>query len=208
MDMNRSILFVILCGFLGLSAMTTLSGQADHHGDYLILNVGDTLYGKVEHINRRGASANFYKKIRVTNAKGKRKKFKRGDVESFRVDGVRYEGFWLSQSSDRIVLINPKYDIDRENGERYFLRIISLGRLSHYQLEWWEQGEASINWMDLLIKWEDAYFIRSTQGIFGLKKKTLSKYFDDCPELVRQIESKELKKVPEVVNFYNSYCEN
>jgi hypothetical protein len=62
--------------------------------------------------------------------------------------------------------------------------------------------------MDLLIKWEDAYFIRSTQGIFGLKKKTLSKYFDDCPELVRQIESKELKKVPEVVNFYNSYCKN
>ncbi|MGB6035155.1 MAG: hypothetical protein WBG42_02720, partial [Cryomorphaceae bacterium] len=179
--MNRS--FLILICLFWLSATVELSGQSDPYGDYLNPNVGDTIHGKVEYIDRRGASTEFYKKIRVTNAKGKRKKFKRGDVESFRVDGVRYEGFWLSQSSDKIVLLNPYYYMDRENGERYFLRIISLGRLSHYQLEWWEQDEAGINRMDLLITEGDVYFIRATQGIFGLKRKALSKYFKYCHEL-------------------------
>jgi hypothetical protein len=105
--------------------MAHLSAQT-HTRDYLIPNVGDTLYGKVEHIDRRGASPEYYKKIRVTNAKGKRKKYKRVDLESFRVDNVRYEGFWLSQSSKNIILFNPKYSIDQENGEREFLSELAI----------------------------------------------------------------------------------
>ena len=204
--MNRSFLPRLLCGLFGLLAISSLSGQIDPYGDYLNPNVGDTIYGKVEHLDRRGGSTDFYKKIRVTNAKGKRKKFKRGDVESFQVDGVRYEGFWLSQSSDIFDLFSPKYFMDRENGERYFLRIISLGRLSHYQLEWWEQDDAGINRMDLLIKEGDEHFIRATQGIFGLKRKALTKYFRDCPELAEQIEQKNLSKVEEIMDFYNAGC--
>ncbi|MFT4772325.1 MAG: hypothetical protein ACI9CP_001959 [Cryomorphaceae bacterium] len=203
--MNRTLIFLFLCAVFCLSAMAHLSAQTDTR-DYLIPNVGDTLYGKVEHIDRRGASPEYYKKIRVTNAKGKRKKYKRVDLESFRVDNVRYEGFWLSQFSNKIVLFNPKYSIDRENGERYFLRVMSTGHLSHYLMEWYEQGDSMRMKMDLLKKQEDEFFIRATQGVLGLKKKALIKYFQECPELSKKIEQKELKQVVEVIDFYNSHC--
>ncbi|HKK38558.1 MAG TPA: hypothetical protein VJ949_04030 [Cryomorphaceae bacterium] len=204
--MNQVIKILSFIVLYGLSAMAELSGQSAKDGDYLILSIGDTLYGTVEHVDRRGLSPAYYKKIRVTNANGKRRKYKRSGIESFRVDGVRYQAFWLNQSSDKIVLLNPKYDIGPNRGEQYFLREISLGKLSHYQMEWWDQGDEGMNWMDLLIKEGDSYFIRATQGIFGLKRKTLSAYFENCPELAEKIEQKELKRVGEVVDLYNTIC--
>jgi hypothetical protein len=186
--------------------MLPLSAQTETRQDYLSLNVGDTLFGKVEHVDRRGGSTEYYKKIRFTDVKGKRKKYKRSDVESFQVSNVLYEGFWLSQSSEKIVLVNPRYDFDRENGERYFLRVMSRGRLSHYHLEWWEQGDAGINGMDMLLKEGDDYFIRATQGLFGLKKKVLSDYFQKCPDLVEKIGQKEIIDPSAVVDYFNANC--
>ena len=122
------------------------------------------------------------------------------------MNGVNYEGFWLNQSSEKMVFINPRYDINPQNGERYFLREISKGKLSHYHLEWFEQGESRLMWMDLLKKEEDPFFIRATQGLFGLKKKVLINYFQNCPDLKEQIEQKQLNSVEQVVDFYNNYC--
>ena len=39
--------------------------------------------------------------------------------------------------------------------------------------------------------------------IFGLKKKVLSNYFQDCQELVVKINSKEIKDALDAVQFYN-----
>ncbi len=40
-------------------------------------------------------------------------------------------------------------------------------------------------------------------------KKTASKYFSDCPDLVAKIQSKEYKKrdIVEIVKFYNENCD-
>ena len=174
--------------------------------DYIVLNTGDTLYGKVQHINQRKVTPRFYKKIRLINTRGKQKKYKRADVAAFRVSNVNYEGFWLSQTSRGVVVVNPRYDIDPQNGEKHFLRVINKGKLSHYYLEWWEQGDAGSNWMDLLRKEKDQFLMRATQGLLGLKRKTLAKYFLDCPKLSQQITKRQLRKVEEVVNFYNNHC--
>ena len=48
--------------------------------------------------------------------------------------------------------------------------------------------------------------MRADQGLFGLKRKTLTKYFKDCPVLSEQIKSKAIKSVWDVVKFYNSEC--
>ncbi|EAY26191.1 hypothetical protein [Microscilla marina] len=184
----------------------TLKAQTSHLLDYIVLNSGDTLYGKVKHVNQRKVPPRYYKKIRFTNTKGKRKKYKRADVAAFNVNNTNYEGFWLSQSSRGMTLINPQYDIDPKNGERYFLRVISKGKLSHYYLEWWEQGEAGSSWMDLFRKEKDQFFIRATQGLFGLKRKTLAKYFANCPSLQEKIKKKQIRKVSQVVDYYNKNC--
>lgn len=180
--------------------------QASNTPDYIVLQTGDTLYGQVKHIRETGVRPKYYKKIRLTNTRGKQKKYKRKEVVAFRVNKVHYQGFWLSQSSRGIQFVNPRYDIDPQKGKKYFLRVISKGKLSHYHLEWWEQGESAMSWMDLLKKEDDSFLIRANQGLLGLKRKVLAKYFLNCPRLEEQIKKRQLKKVREVVNFYNSHC--
>tara|TARA_R110002049_G_scaffold109815_2_gene258783 strand:- start:855 stop:1460 length:606 start_codon:yes stop_codon:yes gene_type:complete len=194
-----------LTTLLFLFTQTFLVAQISNTSDYLVIS-GDTLYGNIKHINENGANPKYYKKIRLTETNGNQKKHKKTDVSAFRVNGVNYEGFWLNQSSEKMVFINPRYDINPQNGERYFLREISKGKLSHYHLEWFEQGESRLMWMDLLKKEEDPFFIRATQGLFGLKKKVLINYFQNCPDLKEQIEQKQLNSVEQVVDFYNNYC--
>lgn len=189
-----------------LSTQTSLVAQTSNTLDYLVLNSGDTLYGTVKHIDQSGVNPKYYKKIRFTDTYGKQKKHKRKDISAFRVNNTDYEGFWLDQSSQKMVLLNPKYDIDPQNGEKYFLRVVGKGKLSHYELEWWDQGESALLWMDLLKKEEDQFFIRATQGLLGLKRKVLVNYFLNCPDLKEKIKQRQLNEVGQVVSFYNSNC--
>ena len=190
---------------LMLLAETPLMAQATSK-DYLVLAAGDTLYGHVDPIDERGPGFKYYKKIRFTGPGGKKKKYKREDVSAFRVKNENYEGFWLSQSSQKILLLNPRYDIDPRDGEKHFLRVVSKGELSHYLLEWWEQGESLLMSMDLLKKEEDFFLMRVTQGLLGLKRKVLISYLQDCQQLTERVEQKQLNTVREVVDFYDENC--
>ena len=190
---------------LMLLAETLLMAQGTSK-DYLVLVVGDTLYGIVDPINERGAGFKYHKKIRFTGPSGKKQKYKRKDVSAFRVKNEDYEGFWLNQSSEKILLLNPRYDIDPRDGEKHFLRVVSKGELSHYLLEWWDQGESMLMSADLLKKEEDLFLMRVTQGLLGLKRKVLVRYLKDCQGLTDQVEQKQLNTVREVVDFYDENC--
>lgn len=192
---------------LGLLLLqTSLYAQHTEQLDYIVLYSGDTLYGNMKYIDERGADRNFYKKLRLTTIDGKRKKYKRKDVSAFRVDDANYESFWLNQSSQKVTLLNSEYDIDTKDGHQHFLKVVSQGKLSHYELEWFNQGNTTLWSMSLLKKEEDPFFIRADQGLSGLKRKVLLDYFFDCPKLKEGINLKQLNKVWEVVDFYNSNC--
>lgn len=195
------ILFIILISNQALS-----NAQSNINLDFLVTNSGDTLYGKVRYIDRSHLNPKYYKKIRFIDNSGQKKKFKKKDISAFRVNNIIYEGFWLNQTSKKFQLLNPKYDIDIRNGEKYFLKLVSKGHLSHYELEWWEQGESTLLWMDLLKKEEDQFFIRATQGLFGLKMKVLSDYFSNCLKLKEKIIKKDFNKIWQIVDFYNKQC--
>jgi len=199
------LLFVIITTLL-LSSQTYVFAQTNNTLDYLVLNTGDTLYGTVKYIDISGATPKYYKKIRLTDTYNHSHKYLRKDVSAFRVNNTNYEGFWLNQSSQNVMVLNSKYEINPKNGEKYFLKVVSKGTLNHYELEWWEQGESALSWMDLLKKEEDPFFIRATQGILGLKRNVLINYFSNCPDLKEQIKKKQLNKVWEVVDYYNSNC--
>lgn len=187
-------------------AQISVIAQNDSPQDFLVLRTGDTLYGTVAHINTKSVSPKFYKKIRLAGTHGKLKKFKRSEVLSFQANADLYEQFLLSQSSEKITLSNPKYNIDQQNGELCFLKRIRKGKLSHYLLEWFEQGDATPYSMDLLKKEQDSYLIRATQGLLGLKKKVLTNYFTDCPLLQENLREKKLNTVTQVVDFYTTNC--
>ena len=204
--MNRSHMRnVTLLLFVGVLSISASHAQLSPEMDYLVLQSGDTLVGEVAHIAENGVGRDFYRKIRIRTLAGKKKKFHRQDVRAFRSDGQVYEQFRLSQHSNRIVLVNPKYDMD-PSGERYFLRQISKGALNHYALEWFEQGEATLYSMDLIQKEGDMFLMRANQGLLGLKKKVVSEYLYNCSDLVEKVNKQDLTNVTDVVAYYNYHC--
>lgn len=174
--------------------------------DYVVLFNGDTLQGSVIHVNKKSFSPRYLKKIRYTDTNKKSHKINRKEILAFRVDGVIYESFWLKRSSKKFTLDNPIYTINQKSGKQHFLRLVNSGIISHYQLEWWEQGESTPMSMDLLKKEQDQFLIRATQGVFGLKRKTLSRYFSECAELRSGIEQRRYNTIQEIIDKYNTGC--
>jgi hypothetical protein len=185
----------------------TVNSQAKSNADFVVLHTGDTLFGKVSHINTSGVSDTYYKKIRLTELNGKRRKISRKKICAFRSNNMNYEAFLLKETT-RIFRFNTTYSIENKKGKRYFLKVISKGELSHYQLEWMEQGSSNIQSMDLLIKTKDHFFIRATQGIMGIKSAILIEYFADCPSIQSEISKKKLSTIHEITNYYNRVCKS
>ena len=187
-----------------LFSLPSAVAQEFRHSDFIVLNMGDTLYGNVRYRDENGTG--FYNKIRLTNTEGKRKKFKRKNISAFRINNIDYESFWLIQSFQKIMFVNPRYDIDPVNGEQHFLRLVSKGKLSHYELEWIDADNSTLWSMALLKKGDESFFIRADQGVLGLKRKALRSYFVNCPNLIEVIDQKQVNEVSQVVDFYNRNC--
>lgn len=185
----------------------TVNAQAKSNADFVVLHTGDTLFGKVSHINTSGVSDTYYKKIRLTELNGKRRKISRKKICAFRSNNMNYEAFLLKETT-RIFRLNTTYSIVNKKGKLHFLKVISKGALSHYQLEWIEQGTSNIQSMDLLIKTNDLFFIRATQGIMGIKSNVLIEYFADCPLIQSEISKKKFSSISEITQFYNSVCKS
>lgn len=207
--MNKLRIVLLSLILLMFSSYTFLAAQDSNPPGFIVLKSGDTMYGKVNYIKEKIVFSTFYKRIRITDTNGKTKKYKRENVVSFRLNGFDYESFWLRQPSPsfpRVSLVNPRYNINFRKGEHHFLKVISKGNLSHYELEWIEQEDNDVWSMSLLKKEEDTFFIRANQGWLGLKRKILVDYFFNCQKLKNKIEKRELNKVWQVVEFYNSRC--
>ena len=202
---DATISFYITITLIFFTLSTSIFAQGNKNLDYLALYVGDTLYGKVEYIAER-IPREFHKRIVVITTDGRVKKYKRKNVASFKVENNIYESFLLSQTAEKFRLVDPKFNIDNNNGKQYFLKVISKGNLSHYELEWIEQGEAALRSMDLLKKNTDLFFIRATQGVFGLKRKVTLDYFFNCAKIKEAISQKQVSDVRDVVDFYNKHC--
>lgn len=189
-----------------LTLKTPVLAQDKDHEDYIVLHAGDTLYGTVDYIKEKWARSEFYKKIRLTTADGKTKKYKKKNISAFRVTNSNYETFWLNPSFQKIMLVNPKYDVDRKDGQHHFLKVVSIGKLSHYELEWFDQENTGLHSMTLLKKEKDQFLIRADQGLLGLKRKVLQRYFFDCPKLSEKIIQKQINDVLQIVEYYNFNC--
>ncbi len=66
----------------------------------------------------------------------------------------------------------------------------------------------NIDVVPLFKRSDESSLVRVTQGIFGLKKKKLSAYFEDCPRLVDKIVAGEIKDPVEIAYYYNHFKEN
>lgn len=193
--------------FLGVLFSLILINQGKAQKIYtpghVILNSGDTLQGEIQ--DRNFSKDKLYKKIKFKNNKGKITRYSPYDISGYKVGDTEFESLWYKEYNEFFIF---HYANRYGFGNKIFLRVLERGYLTCYFLEYIDADTGYLNGFELFKREGEDYFARATQGIFGLKKKKLSEYFKDCPLLTEKIESEEITKPLEVVDFYNNFCVN
>ena len=196
----KTILLIVVLVFL----VDFASGQRrDYFPGYLATSYGDTLNGLIKD-RTFGTFPKKYSKIRFQEGNSRRRrKIPAHRISAYGYNGLHYEAVGLQESADFFVVR------DNTSGvlKREFLRVIARNE----KLVWYEREfiDDDSNYMDsypLFYKPGSNQMVRVTQGILGLKKKRLSEYFNDCSELLRAIESDEIREAGQVYEYYLRNC--
>jgi hypothetical protein len=196
---------VLLSVFLLVLITTSAVGQDGYQPGYVVLERGDTLNGLVMDRRETFTGTNLLAKVRFKPTdRRRRKKYRPHQLLSYQVGDATYESQPIRQKG--ISLLDAHYEIDSDEGEWTFLRVISRGNLIHYQMEWVDEDNGTVEAADFFRKANERLLVRATQGVFGLKRKNLIKYFWDCPSLQQKIEQKVFKYSSEIAAYYNQHC--
>lgn len=184
---------------LGLVQVGSLAAQSESK-EWVVLNNGDTLYGKVKD-RKEVFFAKIYPKVRFkANGKMVGRRYSPNQILAYQCENRHYESKWLKVES---ILIKEKYWTIEKLGKRTFLRVIVSDQLSLYHLEWMDQDGRIIEYVELLHKRGEREMARASQGLFGLKKQVLSEYLKDYPGLVEKINKGEVRTAFEVAREFN-----
>ncbi len=197
--MRNITLISLICLLLPLS----IHAQKDYERGYIITNSNDTLVGLVKD-RKQPPFGKLYKKV-YFKKKHKKKKYGPNQIAAYKQGERAFESMWMDVSSH---LINEKYISIPNRGEKEFLKVIEKGFLTYYQREFEYSDSDYIDQISLFKRDNENFLVRVTQGVFGLRKKSLIAYFSDYPELVNKIENNELKTAIEITRFYNSWKSN
>ncbi|MDX2444558.1 MAG: hypothetical protein QNK30_12230 [Bacteroidales bacterium] len=199
----RFITFLVL-SFVLITCHPEVYGQKGYESGYIITNNSDTISGIIKD-RKPPPFGKIYKKIYFKAEKSRKKKYGPHQIKGYRQGNRFYKSMWLNVSYD---FFKQKYTSSPNVGEQQFLKLIVQGYLSFYQLEFEDQESDYVDAVDLYKRSDENSLVRVTQGIFGIKKKKLAAYFQDCPELVRKIEAGEMKDPVEIAYYYNHWKEN
>ena len=177
-----------------------LYAQGNYVPGYVILENNDTLYGKIK--DRNNFSGEIFQKIKFKQKGQRRKKYTARDILGYNNGVHNFKSLWYHEESE---FLRSTYSADPRFGEKVFLIVYSEGPLSVYGKEFMDDSSYGDSF-PLFKRAKDNYYVRATQGIFGLKKKNLARYFSYCPSLVLKIQERELKRTFEVADYYNSNC--
>ena len=193
-------ILLILFSFVIVQARAQKKGYTP---GYMINMDGETVTGQVKD-RSEGTFMDLYKKIRFKpDDRGRRRKYGPDEILGYGYADQHFETVPLREES---AFLQIRYYLD-ENGDRVFLKVISSDRdLTYFQWEYVDDESSYLNYIPLFYRDGSGEMVRVTQGILGLKRKRLSEYFRDCPELVRAIENRDLNEIDEVYYFYLENC--
>ena len=198
--MSKTFLTLFL---LLLTGLFHLSAQRGYEPGYVITQNLDTLHGLVKD-RKEEPFAQIYKKIRFRGNGIFTKKYSPKKILGYKKGENEFESHWIEVSTS---FLTVEY-LSRENlGKKHFLKVKQRGFLTYYQWEFLEYDSFVLQWVDLFKRRDEDYFVRVTQGVLGLKKKRLERYFEDCPELMEKIHNKELRRPAEIAGFYNDWLD-
>lgn len=193
--------FFILPMLLLLSAFSVVKAQKGYETGYVVTRSFDTIPGSIKD-RKEPLFAKLYPKIRFKSEFSRNRKYSPKQIRGYTRGEDIFESQWVLRYSR---LFKTEYLSRKDLGKQHFLKVREKGFLTYYQWEFLDQESSTIGAVDLFKRWDEDYFIRVTQGIFGLKMNNLTKYFEDCPELMEKIKSKEFRTPLEIARFYNEW---
>lgn len=194
-------LFSVVLVFLFVSPNLIL-GQKHYEEGYVVLNNGDTIVGLVKD-RTPDPFGKLYKKIRF---KGKGKsKYGPDEILSYKKGDALYETISLMDGQG---FLSQDYTVTFDGRDPVFIRVVERGAVNHYLLEFQDADSGYFDHFSYFQKKDGRELVRTTQGIFGLRRKRLASFFNDCPPLANKILNKELKTSYEVATFYNTWKRN
>jgi hypothetical protein len=198
--LGNPLLFLVL--FFLFALPNPILGQKHYEEGYVVLNNGDTIIGRIKD-RTPDPFGKLYKKIRF---KGKGKsKYGPDEILSYKKGDALYEIISLIDGKG---FLSQDYSIAFDGRNPVFIRVVERGPVNHYLLEFQDADSGYFDHISYFQKSNGRELVRTTQGIFGLRRKRLASLFHDCPLLVDKILNKELKTSYEVVTFYNTWKKN
>lgn len=203
MKTYTAILHYVILTLLIFMSNISLSQKKGFNKGYIVNLEGDTITGWVQDRNP-GIISDIYEKIRfIKKGKKKKRKYSPNQIQGYGYNGMSFESIGLEVQMVRLV---SKYYVHPDN-EKMFLKLINKNDiLTLYEEEYiYEQGE-SIDSYPLLYKNGSKQMVRVTQGVFGLKKKRLAEYFNDCSNLINAINMEQVTSERGVFDYYSNNC--
>jgi hypothetical protein len=178
--------------------------QSGYQSGYVITQGRDTLYGLVKD-RTSPPFQKLYKRVRFKRPGKITKRYGPARLLAYARGDLRYQSQWLEK---RWTIWKAEYISVPGQGERKFLKVVHTGYLTWYQLEVMDHDSFTVDLVDLFKRQSDSYMVRVTQGILGLKRKNLEKYFQDYPDLAGRIARAELRDPLEIARAYNAWWES
>lgn len=169
-------------------------------GNVLLRN-GHVIEGNVAD-RKEGFRTTLLTKVKVKqDGKLFSKSFKIKDIERYNIGSDSFISIPIQQNSSFF-----KTEILEMGMDNYtFFKVLESGPLSLLIYEYVDPENGFVETIPYLKKENDPKLVRATQGILGLKRKSLASFLQDCPELVELIENKKVTTPVEVVTFYNNW---
>ena len=175
--------------------------QNEYTNGYIISAENDTIQGFIKD-RKPGPFEKIYKKIKFKSKKTHRRRYGPYDILGYKIGQDEFVSMWFSESAEYF-----KYRVESvpKKGEKIFIKRKVKGYLSYYQLE--SIDDSGLNNRGLFKRENEEELVNVRTGIFGLNRKRLNSYFNDCATLQNKIQDKTFTDPYEIVHFYNSWYE-
>jgi len=175
--------------------------QKGYESGYVITNDNDTLYGQIKD-RKLPPFGKIYQKIRFRDKHIFQKRYDPYQIIGYCRRGELFESLWINVTSR---FFREDYISIEGTGEKFFLKVIVKGYLTYYQREIVDPESGYFDVINLYKRENEPEMVRVNQGIFGVNRKRLTSYFQDCPELAYKIASRDIKDPVTMASFYNSW---
>jgi len=200
---QRNIVRYILLALFSFAIVQAQAQKKGYTPGYIITHEGEITEGQVKD-RSSGTFLNLYKRIRFKPDDAVfKKRYGPDDILGYGYDNLHFESVPLREES---AFFRFRYYL-HENYDRVFLKVISSEKdLTYFQWEYVDDESSYLDYIPLFYRDGSDEMVRVTQGVLGLKRNRLMEYFQDCPELVRAIDNRELNEIDEVYYFYLERC--